>query len=266
MKKKDFTLIELLVVIAIIAILAGILMPSLSKAKEKGNAISCLNNLKTIGLAQTGYSNDNDEWIIYASRAKSSAANTHASWWGTLGGLGGMTNYGVNLKLKNDYIVPGGTFDCPSEPTPFGYQSGKRLFRHAKYVMNAIGPKPISPGETANVALNYIRKTNCMISPARSVFAGDSLAYLAFNQIHTAKSSLFAFRHGGKDLRTDENVPPDVTGSTNLVYMDGHAASVKSHEFSDGFTNNNEKLSARLSSSVPENCGYRRLQGTPFYE
>jgi len=118
MKKNGFTLIELLIVVAIIAILAAMLLPALSRAREKARSALCINNLKQIGVAVHMYINDYHGLIPYKP------------------GIGGWGSYALPYRLfKYGYLKDGKVWYCPS-------------FARTPYKINYWQPtKPSGPDE-----------------------------------------------------------------------------------------------------------------------
>lgn len=112
---RAFTLIELLVVIAIIAILASLLLPAITRAKDKANATSCLNNLKQWGLATHLFVVDNNDYL--PKDGSPNGRSTNEGWYIDLPKVLGLPVYYQLPWHTNASIEPGRSlWICPANP------------------------------------------------------------------------------------------------------------------------------------------------------
>ena len=144
-KKNSFTLIELLITISILAILAGMLLPALNKAKQKAHAISCLNNEKSLGIAITMYFEDNYNYFM----------NTDGSWMAQIAPDLGMKTAGA------EYTGEKTVFACPADTVKRNGNDGA-----VNYALLAGGTNWSDGFVYTEDGKNKSRKTNRIKQPA----------------------------------------------------------------------------------------------------
>ena len=230
MRNKAFTLIELLLVIAIIGILAGLLLPALSRAKATAHKVACLNNQRQIGIARQLYANDNGDYLIAG-----------LNWWSRLSFfyLGGQTNLfncpaekrvlkaiqAADLPLSSPPLSLEVSFPWGPPFTPWGYSQNhygiNPTFSLHEEKWWGIAGSPLRSGGTRGI------RDFQVVSPSRMIVQADG--------------SRFGKSGGGTVFRVDKSpilglggisgqysfvtVARRHSGQANVLFADGHVGS-----------------------------------------
>ncbi|MBR4517877.1 MAG: DUF1559 domain-containing protein [Victivallales bacterium] len=252
MRKNVFTLIELLTVIAIIAILAGMLMPAVSKARSKAQSVSCVNNLKQIGLAANMYVNDNKEYfptIKMNMKDENGTART-AGWSGALHSYLGLPFFPSKPALFNSPL------NCKTSDFSDGLNDNFYASVASSYISNPLITQPkdevaspwnydgitIPEGGFKGMKLTRVDfASSCFIAMDSAVQHSNWGAPLSFKKIYEvaggtnlgtkASSDYELYRTSLDDSGTFNPADDETTGfhhdgNANMVMVDGHTNTI----------------------------------------
>ena len=259
MKQKQhyggFTLIAILVVIAILAILAGLLLPALSKAKESAQRVHCMNNMQQVQLALNMFVLDNEDYLL--SHARSSAATDREKWNDGSIPISGFLDVAWHHELWDGYLDRNtNVFHCAGNKEVF--QKLKQWREHPNswgqlvlesykewnwsYGWNALGegkpkselgtvPAQTNPDELsqeiwATETIGYIPlKESEIVAPASMFIIADRAGWR-----ETENGSLMCFVASAQVTKSFGNLSRRHGKKTNITFMDGHVESLRAEQ------------------------------------
>jgi prepilin-type N-terminal cleavage/methylation domain-containing protein/prepilin-type processing-associated H-X9-DG protein len=215
--KKAFTLIELLVVIAIIAILAGMLLPALAKAKQKALAVNCTSNIRGCGQAMLLYMDDFGGRMVLYDQVTTNAFS---------GGTYTVYSWAANLMRCGYIEEDSGIITCPKDGSkPVKFVPLWSNIPYMGYMYGAIGQDNLNPSVKFMDGQHRYMLTNLIKNASSMTMFTD--AYGTYQNVNCSVYVYYQNRDPGLGFQAKMSH----NERCNQMFLDGHAAAISVSDY-----------------------------------